>query len=419
MQRRLLLAPILPFSLLLLDCGGPVEDPTCGVTTFNPATGTFRAFPASNENARKVNAFLQATLDLNTNINQIHDGVLDACRAIGNDLGIPASEYTPTTMGEPPVVTVCGRVGREIQTIIQMALPRDARLEVVATAPRCNVNLDLVAQCAAQCTGQATVEVPRCQPGDLVVMCSAMCSGRCQGMCGAACTGSCTGTCMGGCMGTCSGTCSGTCNGTCVGTCSAMDGSGRCTGTCMGTCMGSCTGSCAGSCSANCMGGCMGTCTAGCSGTCTGECRGGCSAMGSPIRCEGRADINVEAQCDAACEARANVTATCTDPMVTIYARVGSPGMTARLNTLVTSLQTNYPRILTAAARIERLTMTVPAFVQSLDGVARAAVNVGVQAVACTAQAVAVSAAAASKFNATVNVSVMFSASITATGTAQ
>jgi hypothetical protein len=128
---------------------------------------------------------------------------------------------------------------------------------------------------------------------------------------------------------------------------------------------------------------------------------------------------NVEAQCDAACEARANVTATCTDPMVTIYARVGSPGMTARLNALVTSLQTNYPRILTAAARIERLTMTVPAFVQSLDGVARAAVNVGVQAVACTAQAVTVSAAAASKFNATVNVSVMFSASITATGTAQ
>lgn len=391
-------------SLTLFDCGEvpPGSDPTCGPSVYNPDTGTFTAFGGSSANARKVNAFLRATLDVNTNINQIHDAMLGACEAIGTDLGI--TSYTPTNPNEPRVVTVCNRVGMEIQTIVRQAVPQNARLEIIATPPRCEVSLDVAARCAAECTGRAMVEVPRCQPGDLVVSCNAACEGVCQG------------TCMAGCMGSCSGTCTGSCNGTCVGectgTCSARDGAGRCVGTCTGTCRGSC--------SASCMGSCEGTCAAGCNGSCMGSCRGGCTATGSPIRCEGRADLNVDVQCDAACEARANLQATCSEPMITVNAQVGAPAMAMRLNTLVTSLQRHYPRFLVALARAQQLgTSTGPAFISSLNGAAEAAVDVGVQAVACSARAVAVTAAAFTRFQATVDVSVSFTASVNVQGTAQ
>lgn len=401
-----LLLPAAALSLTALNDCGPVEpgtnplggDITCGSATFNLEGRTYATFGTSAD-ARKINAFLQATIDLDRAVDEVHDGTLDACRAIGRDLGIPESEYV--AMGsEPMVATVCRRVIREVRDVIRAGLPASATLQVVATPPVCRVDLNVAAQCHAQCTASATVMVPRCR-GTVVADCS--------GSCDATCTGSCSGGCTGQCSGTCTGQCMGTCTGQCTGTCPQMDGTGRCIGTCMGTCMGSC--------SANCMGSCSGTCSAGCSGTCMGQCRGMCT-VASNVRCEGMWEAMVDAQCDAACRAQVNARAECSPAQVAFAASaMVNPAGRDRLNLLLMSLQRNYPAIVRNGERARvLLTQTVPTFAQSIQGAAQAAGRVSASAAACIVRAGAAAADVGTRFNASVQVTVEFSAAVTVQG---
>jgi hypothetical protein len=142
--------------------------------------------------------------------------------------------------------------------------------------------------------------------------------------------------------------------------------------------------------------------------------------VASNIRCDGQTNITVEAQCSAACEAQGHARATCTEPtlVVTTTATV-SPAAQQRLNTLITSLQRNLPRFQATAARIEVLgRQAVPNFVTSLNGVGQAATNTGLRAVSCMARAVAVTTEAATRFQASVDVSIQVSASVTVQGNA-
>ena len=405
-MKRLVIPVTATLALALADCGdvspNDLRDPTCSTASFNVEGRTFTTFGTSAD-ARKVDAFLQATLDLNAATVEIADGLTTTCAAIGSDLGIAATEYRPSTAGELPVAYTCRRVSTEVRAIIEAALPRGAALDVTIVPPVCRIDVSFAAQCAAQCTAQATVQVPTCM-GELVAECTGSCSGSCAGTCEAGCTGTCSGTCTGTCMGTCTGQCSAGC--------SAMDSTGRCVGTCAGTCTGSC--------SANCMGSCAGSCSAGCMGSCRGQCRGTCSVQSS-VRCDGTYDVQADAQCSAACEAQANARATCTDPQITIGSRATvSPAALQRLNVLVTSLQRHYPRIVLNATRIDRVVrQSAPNFVASLNGVGTAASNVGLSAVACVARAGVVATDIASRFSASAQVSVEFSASVTVQGTAQ
>lgn len=365
MKRWLLpLAPIL--SLSLLNCGANIDDVTCGPTYFNVEGRTVGVFGAT-EDARRVQAFLQATVDLNYAINDVHDSLVRTCRAIGDGIGVPASAYVPMTPGEAQVTTTCRPVYTEIAAIIRAALPANARLEISATPVMCSVDLQLAARCNAQCTATATAQIPQCT-GEVVAQCT------------------------GACAGSCSGSCNGTCNGTCTGTCSAMDAMGRCTGTCAGTCAGSCTGSC------------------------MGECRGSCSAASS-IRCEG-GTIMTNAQCSGACDAQARARATCTPATVTINASSNvSPAAQARFQALLTALRANYPAFELIKQRSEYLlTQSAPTFLNSVQPALNAAGNVSATAALCGVRAVAVAAEAVGKFNASVQVSVQFSASVSVQG---
>ncbi len=397
-----LAVPVAATSLLALtDCGDSTQigpDPTCGVAYFdvgNYRVGTF----GTTADARKVEAFLQATVELDRAVDEMHDTTLAACEAIGRDLGLAQSEYVP--MGnEPRVATVCRRVIQEVRTIVRAGLPTGATLRVVASPPVCRVDVDVAAQCTARCTGQASVMAPRCN-GTLVMDCNASCDAVCSGSCSAGCTGQCSGT--------CTGQCTGTCTGQCEGTCTAMDGTGRCIGQCMGTCRGSC--------SAGCTGSCTGTCSAGCMGTCMGQCRGMCSVM-STVRCDGTWDVQADVECQAACRAQASARAVCTEPQVALAASamVNAQGR-ARLDTLLTSLLRNYPTIVRNAHRAAgSLTTTVPAFASSVQGAAQAARNVSVTAGACMTRAVLAATETTLRFQATVQVSVDFNASLTAQG---
>ncbi|TAK30564.1 MAG: hypothetical protein EPO40_07780 [Myxococcaceae bacterium] len=405
-MKRLLVPAFATFGLALTACGdvspNDLRDPTCSATTFNVEGRTFTTF-GTTADARKIDAFLQATLDLNAATIEIADGLTTTCAAIGTDLGLAASEYRPATAGELPVAYTCRRVSQEVRTIIEAALPRGASLDVTIVPPVCQIDVSFAARCAAQCTATATVEVPRCM-GELVAECTGSCSGSCAGTCDGGCTGVCSGMCTGTCMGTCVGQCSAGC--------SATDSTGRCVGTCAGTCNGSCSATCTGSCT--------GSCSAGCQGSCRGQCRGTCSVQSS-VRCDGTYDVQADAQCSAACEAQANARATCTDPQITIGSRATvSPAALQRLNVLVTSLQRHYPRIVLNATRIDRVVrQSAPNFVASLNGVGTAASNVGLSAVACVARAGVVATDIASRFSASAQVSVEFSASVSVQGTAQ
>lgn len=405
-MRRIIIPTVATLSLALLDCGATPEslrDPTCSATTFNVEGGTFVTFGTSAD-ARKVDAFLRATLDLNTATVEIAEGLRATCAAIGTDLGIAASAYQPGTPGELPVVYTCRRVGQEIRTILQGGLATSGRLNIDLTPPRCEINVNVAAECAARCSGSAMVQVPTCR-GEVVADCSASCTGSCSGTCSASCTGTCRGTCTGQCMGTCNGMCSGTCS-------VPLDAAGRCSGSCSGTCMGSC--------SATCMGSCMGTCEAGCTGSCMGQCRGMCTG-GVNVRCDGEYDVQADVQCTAACRAQANARATCTDPQLAITVTGGiTAAQRARVEALIASLQRNYPRFQANAARIQRvIQMTAPNFVSSLNGLGSAATNVGLTAVACVARAGAVAADVTSRVQASASVTVDFTASVSVQGTAQ
>lgn len=400
----------MPFVVLgglsLFACGDGgadpnLGDPLCSATSFDIPSGRVTTFGTSAD-GRKVENFLRATIDLSVSVTALNDGLLTACRGIGTDLGLTEGDYTPMASGELPVVTVCRRVAREVQTQVQQSLPQGARLVLTYAPPVCSVDINVAAACQGRCTGSVTAMVPRCT-GDVVADCAGSCTGSCQGTCAAACTGSCNGTCTGACMGTCVGEC--------AGTCSQRDGAGRCVGTCSGTCTGSC--------SAQCMGSCQGSCAAGCEGSCMGQCRGTCT-VASNVRCDGRYELDGDVQCRAACQAQANAQARCTPPALTVTTSGAvPPGSAARVTALVTTLQRNYPAILAAQAQLTTvLGVTAPNFATSLDGAAQAARNVGVTAVACFARAAAASVETASRFSASVNVTVEFSASVTATGTA-
>ncbi len=404
-MRRLIIPTVATLSLTLFDCGVTPEslrDPTCSTTTFNVEGGTFTTFGTSAD-ARKVDAFLRATLDLNSATNEIAEGLRATCAAIGTDLGLAASTYQPATAGELPVVYTCRRVGQEIRTILQAGLSANGRLTLDLTPPRCEIDINVAAQCAAQCSGSAMVQVPTCR-GEVIADCSASCTGSCSGSCSAACTGTCRGQ--------CSGQANGICNGTCTGTCSAMDSMGRCVGTCEGTCTGTFSGTC--------MGSCMGTCEAGCTGTCTGQCRGMCTG-GVNVRCEGEYDVQADVQCTAACRAQASARATCTDPRlaITVTGNV-TAAQRARVEALIASLQRNYPRFQANANRIQRVVqMTAPNFVSSLNGLGSAATNVGLSASACVVRAGVVAADITNRVQASATVTVEFSASVNVMGTAQ
>ncbi|MEZ4407279.1 MAG: hypothetical protein R3A52_12480 [Polyangiales bacterium] len=400
-MKRLLVPSIAILSIGLVDCGDSglgdlTNDPTCSTTTFNVEGNSFVSFGTSAD-ARKVDAFLRATLDVNTTVNAIHDDLVRACTNIGNDLGIPASEYVASSPTEPRVATVCNRVIREVRAVVTAALPANASLTLAYAPPICQADFMLAGRCAAECTASASANVPQCQ-GTVVADCSAACTGSCSGTCAASCTGTCSGTCTGGCMGTCTGRCEGTC--------SQMDANGNCNGTCTGTCTGTC--------SANCMGSCSGTCTAGCTGSCTGQCRGMCTG-GANVRCDGDFSVMAEAQCRAACEARASATVACTRPELTVVAQsTVTPAAQARLDALIRSLNANYPIVLQNVARVQQLATSVPQLGTALNGAASAAASVGVRASACVLRAVTVTAAAVTKVQASVNVTVSFQASFTA-----
>jgi hypothetical protein len=389
--------PLALMALAQVQCNGDTTQVVC------------LADLSSTDAGKKVHAFIETSNALITASADIDSQMLNVCRGMANDLGIPETELEPppsSSRTPPPGAATgaaCRRVNTEITKIIREDLVANARLAVVYTPTICTVDADAQLRCEQQCD-PVTVTVTRleCTPGHAYGQCMATCMGSC--------TGSCAGGCAGSCSGTCSGTCSGNCNGMCSGTCSAKNADG--------TCYGACTGTCTGTCDRTCTGTCMGTCTGECNASCTGTCQGNCSIWVQPPQCTEVKETTTVPDCKTTCQARARFEATCTEPSLKVaYGYAATTAQRAALDRLVTALQKHYAKLLEINYRATFVVKDAAAgYAVALQGVTTTAQQVGLGAAACVGDAISRVGAAVDRINISVEVSVSISASVSAMG---
>jgi hypothetical protein len=162
----------------------------------------------------------------------------------------------------------------------------------------------------------------------------------------------------------------------------------------------------------------MGTCTSTVTGSCSGECYGNCDASWT-AECNGEANVMANVECKAACDASASAKATCDPPTVTIVAmHVSDSAKDAKLQALINTLKTNYPKLLRVQQRVQfSLAPAATSFAVAVQGASTSLASVGVQAGACMVAAVDAVVDASTRINASVSVTVSVSASVSASGT--
>jgi hypothetical protein len=375
---------------LLGSCGGGLGSLQGGGGLNSQCSADFGADQA----AAKLEAFLLATSTFVGTAAEIEQNLINTCKDMGSTLGIPSGEMEPS--GDTPAVrAACGAVASKIQSEMQdLRASASLQITVVAQPPVCEVSVNAMASCAAECEVNAdpgSIEV-ECRGGEIRGGCTAECTGTCSVEASAACTGTCEGTCSAG--------CSGTCNGACDGTCSAQGANGQCAGRCNGECRGTCEGGCTGQCS--------GQCVARASGRCEGECRGGCSVEFEEPRCTGEVvPPSVSADCQAACDARLEAEASCRPG--SLYVSIeGNVEGNERVQRLKQALEAGLPGILALAGQLERMARAGAEIGERIAELPDAVGTLGLQAAACATEAVA----AIPRATASVSVSVEVSASV-------
>ncbi|EDM75205.1 hypothetical protein PPSIR1_41049 [Plesiocystis pacifica SIR-1] len=271
----------------------------------------------------------------------------------------------------------------------------EGNLVISYEPPRCQANVDVAVQAAAECD----VDV---DPGMIEVQCMGSCevsaevAAQCEAEGTLECTGkapdfSCSGTCSGSCQLEASAACSGSCRGTCDGECSACVG-----GECETDGMGNIT-----NCSGSCSGGCEGTCEleAGgeCGGRCEGECtympaEGGCEA-GATAKCDVSAMADVEcqggcegdvqppevsAECQASVEAKAEASVECTPPSLSVefqFAAGLDADAQAEFKIWLEGFKTRFAGLVAASAKLDSVS-------GALEGLASASISVVPDAIA-------------------------------------
>jgi hypothetical protein len=230
-------------------------------------------------------------------------------------------------------------------------------LTIDAQPPRCEANLDVSVQAAAECDVEAS-------PGSIEAKCEGSCkvSAEAQADCQAMGMLTCTGTapnlqCEGSCTGGCKLEAAAACDGTCRGQCNGMDFEGSCDGMCQGECDvkagASCNGSCTGTCEYTApMGGCDASAEAKCdvSGMAEAKCEGSCSGKATPPM--------VSAECKATVDAKAEASVQCFPPSLTLGFKLkgGLDGQAdAEFRAFINNFKLRFSALLAALARAEGL----------------------------------------------------------------
>jgi modification target Cys-rich repeat protein len=155
---------------------------------------------AAEDAGRKLKAFLEATVKVDTEAQRLVNVVGESCAIMGRELGMADGELK----GDPKVV--CDAVFARLNDDLKVSIKADAKLKVEYKPAVCTLNLEAQASATAQCEAKAEA--------DIKMTCSGVCHGTCDGTCKASGT---AGTGGSGGSGDCNGECSGTCHGSCEG----------------------------------------------------------------------------------------------------------------------------------------------------------------------------------------------------------
>ena len=430
MNRRRL-AAALPIGMLLLaspllaNCGAA----KAGLAEANKATGG--AIGGSCPDTKDVEAIMAFDFAKNFNINAeagaklkagtaaavelmgFADGVdadlKAACGGIAKDLG---------AAGEAKDGTEACNLAIKAMNDVKAKLGAKAQIAVNVKPPRCDADMNVMADCAAKCDaklsgGKAKVE---CEPGKLSGQCDAKCEGTCDLKAAAKCEGECNGTCDAEVSGSCSGTCKGKCDG--------KNATGACAGKCEGKCEG---GNVKGECKGKCGGSCQLKAQAQCDGTCTGK----CSADFKEPKCTGEVKPpEMSADCKGHCDAKVNAKLDCKPAQVGVVVTGAADAKLA--DTFKATIEKNLPIILKLAMgmgdRAAKLAVNGKAVVEgvqaSVTEIAKTSGNpaqagvIGGKITACLGDTFKGAIAASGMLKADVDVSINVKASATASGSA-
>jgi len=196
--RGLVVAALAAMVVTLAGCpkGGP-GIPGRGASKVDPNTcGNY----AVSDAGRKLKAFLEATVRLDTESQRLVNVVGESCAIMGRELAMTPAELE----GQPK--DVCARVFGRIQDNMKVGLKAGARLTIEYQPAVCTIDLQASAKAAAQCEARAEA--------DVAVKCDGTCHGTCNGTCSGSGTAGTGGSAGGGqCDGVCDGSCSGGCDG--------------------------------------------------------------------------------------------------------------------------------------------------------------------------------------------------------------
>ena len=363
-------------------------------------SGSCTADFGTQKAAQQVEAFLLATSKFTGTAAELESSLLKTCKSMGAALDMKEDDYKAKSSEEPAVRSACNAVSAKLAAeLSDLKAQGNLQAKVNATPPRCEVNMDAYADCAAKCEvdvdpGKLELE---CKGGDVV--------GKCSGECKGACYAKVDGECSGSCEGTCSGGCSGICNGHCDGTCKTKGADGQCNGACDGTCEGTCSAGCQGSCS--------GQCAMKGKADCNGECHGGCSVAYTEPRCTGTVEPpKMDADCKASCDAKINAEAECTPghAELSIKGDVKS-NLEPKVARVRKAIRIGFADLMAIQAKLELLAASGSQMVSTAKEVPGAAADLGAGAAACVLEAAAAVPRAVAQVDVSVDVSVSLSAS--------
>jgi hypothetical protein len=353
-----------------------VEGLTSGCSEFSGGPSAVNSLSIDGD----TKAFVEASANLVTLVDDGEKSVLQACIGIDTDLGVTDtwSAKAPARGAAPDaeVTEACNQAAGKIKAVLSAA---QAQCSLYVSGGQCTVDEEAQVKCESSCSSKET-----CQPGDITTLCTpAKLTGECDGSCNA------------------SAVCEGTtqvaaqCNGSCAADCTGMCDSTPCNGThCAGVCVGTCDGDCTIATSAQ----------IGCGANV--DCRGGCSVAYKAPKCETTVTpptCSVSQSCQSSCKSNVETTSVCTPPGASLEC---TGTVSADVTAIIATVKKNLPPLIALVEAKGQLAVDAANEVITTGKVVAGNVTkIGGKAVACAGDAVTADSSAAASLNVSVNAS--------------
>jgi hypothetical protein len=402
---------------LLADCGAArpaakpsgKASPTCDLDLKSPATIMKADLRFERKLQERVKGALAAGVRLGELGAKVEEDVTTACSKLAKELGASEKDITPKQSGPGKEAEAACTAAVKMIGKVKKKLGADTTWTAEIEPPACEVPLDAVVDCVAECDTDIKEK-------DLKADCvGGKASGKCAGSCGGTCTltkggPKCEGSCAGSCDGKCDSDIKGSCDGKCEGKCDGKESKAKCDGVCEGKCQGKVKASCSGKCEGSCNARCEMTAKTECPGTCTGE----CSVDFKEPKCTGTPQLpEAKSECKASCGVKVNQELDC-KPAKVVIKLSGNKADTQAATNLKRALEIHVPALAMVALRMqESLSELTSSVAASLKGV-QSAVTEGGPAAQKVGGCIATSLESEADAAASIKLSVKASASVTA-----